>query len=159
MESSVKPQVLRLVGVGNKSYTALTRNWSWNDVYFHISLHINCSHLVPFPWFPISTAFTNRVSSSCCRISCRTSFLFSSPELKAQVSFSDHLSSVVCLSVCPSVRLSVNFSHFHLLLPNHWANFNQTWHNESLGEGDSICSNEGPCPFPRGDNYQIVKIH
>ena len=26
--------------------------------------------------------------------------LFSSPELKAQVSFSDHLSSVVCLSVC-----------------------------------------------------------
>ena len=33
--------------------------------------------------------------------------LFSSPELKAQVSFSDHLSSVVCLSVRPSVRLSV----------------------------------------------------
>ena len=32
---------------------------------------------------------------------------FSSPELKAQVSFSDRLSSVVCLSVCPSVRLSV----------------------------------------------------
>ena len=27
----------------------------------------------------------------------------SSPELKAQVSFSDRLSSVVCLSVCPSV--------------------------------------------------------
>ena len=35
-----------------------------------------------------------------------TSF-FSSPELKAQVSFSDHLSSVVCLSVRPSVCLSV----------------------------------------------------
>ena len=33
--------------------------------------------------------------------------IFSSPELKAQVSFSDHLSSVVCLSVCLSVRLSV----------------------------------------------------
>ena len=31
----------------------------------------------------------------------------SSPELKAQVSFSDHLSSVVCLSVRPSVRQSV----------------------------------------------------
>ena len=28
---------------------------------------------------------------------------FSSPKLKAQVSFSDHLSSVVCLSVCLSV--------------------------------------------------------
>ena len=42
----------------------------------------------------------------------------------------DHLSSV-CLSVgrsvCSSVRPSVNFSHFHLLLQNHWANFNQTW--------------------------------
>ena len=66
---------------------------------------------------------------------------FSSPELKAQVSFSDHLSSVVCLSVCLSVHLSVrpsvNFSHFHLLLQNHWANFNQTWHKASLGEGDS----------------------
>ena len=33
--------------------------------------------------------------------------LFSSPELKAQVSFSDHLSSVVCLSVCPSICPSV----------------------------------------------------
>ena len=67
--------------------------------------------------------------------------IFSSPELKAQVSFSDHLSSGVCLSVRPSVRLSVclsvNFSHFHLLLQNYWANFNQTWHKASLGEGDS----------------------
>ena len=67
--------------------------------------------------------------------------VFSSPELKAQVSFSDHLSSVVCLSVRLSVRLSVclsvNFSHFHLLLQNHWANFNQTWHKVFLGEGDS----------------------
>ena len=63
--------------------------------------------------------------------------VLSSPELKAQVSFSDHLSSVVYLSVCLSVRLSVNFSHFHLLLQNHRANFNQTWHKASLGEGDS----------------------
>ena len=37
----------------------------------------------------------------------------------------------------PSVCLSVNFSHFHLLLQNHWANFNQTWHKVCLGEGDS----------------------
>ena len=44
--------------------------------------------------------------------------------------------SSVCLSVRPSVRLSVNFSHF-LLLQNHWANFNQTWHRASLGEGYS----------------------
>ena len=38
MGSSVNPQVLRLVGVGNTSYM---RNWSWNDVYFHISLHVS----------------------------------------------------------------------------------------------------------------------
>ena len=25
--------------------------------------------------------------------------------------------------------------------------------------GINICSNEGPCPFPMGDNYEIVKIH
>ena len=37
-------------------------------------------------------------------------FFFSSPELKAQVSFSDHLSSGVCLSVRPSVRPSVCLS-------------------------------------------------
>ena len=83
-------------------------------------------------------------------------FLFSSPELKAQVSFSDHLWSVVCPSVCPSV----NFSHFHLLLQNYWANFNQTWHKASLGKGDSsLLKWRAPRPFPRGDNYEIVKIH
>ena len=47
---------------------------------------------------------------------------FISPELKAQVSSSDHLWYVVCLIFCHSV----NFSHFHLLLKNHWANFSQT---------------------------------
>ena len=36
-----------------------------------------------------------------------SSHIISSPELKAQVSFSDRLSSVVCLSVRPSVRPSV----------------------------------------------------
>ena len=37
------------------------------------------------------------------------------------------------LSVYPSVCLSVNFSHFHLLLLKHWASFNQTLHTASLG--------------------------
>ena len=59
--------------------------------------------------------------------------VFSSPDLKAQVSFSDCLLSVVRPSVC----LSVNFSHFHLLLKNNWANINKTWHKASLGGEDS----------------------
>ena len=47
----------------------------------------------------------------------------------------------------------------NLLLQNHWANFYLTWHKASLSEVDSICSNEGPRPFPRGDNNEIAKIH
>ena len=77
-------------------------------------------------------------------------WLFSSPELKAQVSFSDHLSSVLCPSVRLSVCLSVNFSHFHLLLQNHCANFNQTWHKASLGEGDSSLFKWMAPPFSKG---------
>ena len=41
------------------------------------------------------------------------------------------------LSVVVFVGVVVNFLHFYLLLQNHWANFNQTWHKASLGEGDS----------------------
>ena len=96
----------------------------------------------------------------------------------------------------------------NLFIQNHRANFNQTWHNASLGErvlmkgpalsirenimewrkntlmnlklffsrttelistklgtkhpwmkGIQVCSNEGLCPFPRGDNYKIAKIY
>ena len=44
-----------------------------------------------------------------------------------------------------------------LLLQKQWVNFNQTWHKASLGEGDSSLFNEGPRPFPMGDNYEIAK--
>ena len=121
---------------------------------------------------------------------------FSSHELKAQVSFSDHLSSVVCMSVCPSfcklftfsssspeplgkfqpnvAQSSLEWRGFKFdqkkgptmtklknpLPHNHWANFKQYWQKAFLGEGDSsFFSNEGPCPFPQGDNYEITKIH
>ena len=57
------------------------------------------------------------------------------------------------------VDVGVNFSHFHLLLQNHGANFNQTWHKASLVKGIPFCSNEGPRPFPRGDFYELEKIH
>ena len=77
-------------------------------------------------------------------------WVFSSPALKAQVSFSDlpvvrHLS--VHPSLRPSVHLSVNFSNFHLLLQNH---FSRTTGPIStrLGRmhpwvmGIEVCSNE-----------------
>ena len=64
-------------------------------------------------------------------------WVFSSPELKAQVSFSDHLSSVRP-SVCPSVRLSVcKLFTFSSSSPEPLGQFQQTWHKVSLGEGDS----------------------
>jgi hypothetical protein len=70
--------------------------------------------------------------------------IFSSPELKAQVSFSDHLLSVVCLSWRLSVR------HFQLLLQNRLANFNRSWHKSSLGKGDSELFKWRTTPFPKG---------
>ena len=50
--------------------------------------------------------------------------------------------------------------NFKNLLKHHRANFNQTWHKASLGDGWwGFCSNDGPCPFPRGDNKEIAKIY
>ena len=86
--------------------------------------------------------------------------VFSSHELKTGVSFSDHLLSVVpCCVVVVVIVVVVNFSHFHLLLQNHWANSNQTWHKASLGEGNLSLFKWRALPFPRGDNYKVVKIH
>jgi hypothetical protein len=44
------------------------------------------------------------------------------------------------------------------LLQNQQANFNQTWYKSSLGKGDYNCSNKGPGPLQRGDNYKIAKM-
>ena len=87
---------------------------------------------------------------------------FSSPETKAQVSFSDQNLSVVCRRCCHCPRCWhwYELFTFSSSSPNNWANFNQTWHKASLGEGDSIYfSYEGARLFPRGDNYKIGKIH
>jgi hypothetical protein len=73
--------------------------------------------------------------------------IFTSPELKAHVSFSDRLLSIVCLSVW---RLSVRLLHFQLLLQNRWANFNQSWHKSSLGKEDSELYKWRTTPFPKG---------
>jgi hypothetical protein len=66
---------------------------------------------------------------------------------KVQVSLSDRLLSVVCLSVW---RLFVRLLHFQLLLQNHWANFNQSWHKWSLGKGDSELYKWRITSFPMG---------
>ena len=72
----------------------------------------------------------------------------SSSELKAQASFSYRLLSVVR----PSVRLSVCRKLFKFSSSS----------PELLGQFQpnlcKVCSNEGPRPFPRGDNYEIAKI-
>jgi hypothetical protein len=65
-----------------------------------------------------------------CKILIKFVFIFSSPQLKAQVSYTDRLVSVVRPSVCKLL-------HFRLLLQNRWAIFNQTWHKSSLEGGDS----------------------
>ena len=75
---------------------------------------------------------------------------FNSPDLKAEASFSD------CLS---SVCLSINFSHFHLFLQNHWANFNQTWYEASLAKGNLFLQMKGQAFFPKRENNEIAKIH
>ena len=35
-----------------------------------------------------------------------------------------------------------------IFLQNYRFNFNQTWHMKKI----QVCSTEGPCPFPGGDN-------
>ena len=86
--------------------------------------------------------------------------IISSPERKAQVSFPDQirpLSLVIVFVVL--VVVVIKFSYFHLLLQNHWANFNQIGTKHPWVKGIQVCSNKGSCPFPRGDNYEKVKIH
>jgi hypothetical protein len=77
--------------------------------------------------------------------------IFSSPELKAQVSYSDRLLSVV--------RLSVNFYIFDFFSRSAWPILTKLGTNHPWGEGIQVCSNEGDCPSPRGDNSETVKIH
>lgn len=70
---------------------------------------------------------------SCEHMPCAGATLFlSSHKVRAQVSFSVLL-PVVLLSVCVSIRLSVNFSLFH-----QWAKFHQTWQMHSRVKGIQV---------------------
>jgi hypothetical protein len=75
--------------------------------------------------------------------------VFSSHELKAQVSYSDRPLSVV--------RLSVNFYIFDFFSRTTWPIVTRLGTNHPWGEGIQVCSNEGDSPSLRGDNSERVK--
>ena len=82
--------------------------------------------------------------------------IISSPTPKVQVNF---LIEICPLSFVVVVVVVVNFSHFHLLLQNHWTNFNQTWPKASLVEGNSSLLKWRDMSFPRGyDNKWTKKL-
>ena len=82
--------------------------------------------------------------------------IISSPTPKVQVSF---LIEICPLSFVVVVVVVVNFSHFHLLLQNHWTNFNQTWPKASLGEGNSSLLKWREYVFSKGiDNKWTKKL-
>jgi hypothetical protein len=81
--------------------------------------------------------------------------VFSSPELKAQVSYSDRPLSAVRLSV----RLSVNFYIFDFFSRTTGPILTRLGTNHPWGKGIQVCSNEGNSRSPRGDNCERVKIH
>jgi hypothetical protein len=83
----------------------------------------------------------------------KMSIVISSPELKAQVSYSDRLLSVVRLSV----RLSVNFYICDFFSRTTGPILTKLGTNNPWGEGILNCSNEGDYPSPRGDNHKRVK--
>ena len=75
--------------------------------------------------------------------------ILSSPELKAQVSFSDRFSD----------RLSVNFFIFDFFSITTGPILTKLGTKHPWVKQIQVCSNEGPFPFPRGDNCKIVKLH
>ena len=78
--------------------------------------------------------------------------VFSSPEPKAQVSYSDHL-----LSVCLSVRL-LTFHIFDFFSRTAGPNSTKLGTHHPWVKGLQVCSNEGPGPLQRGDNHENAKI-
>ena len=81
--------------------------------------------------------------------------VFSSPEPKAQVSFSDQTLSVARRRCGRRCRNFFTFSSS----PEPLSQFQPNLAQSILVKGIKFCSNEGPRPFRRGDNYKIVKIH
>jgi hypothetical protein len=83
-------------------------------------------------------------------------FCFSTPELKAQVSYSDRQLSVARLSVCPSVSKLDIFDFFSIKTAPILAKLgtSQPWKG-----GDSKLLKSRELLFSKGDNHKRVKIH
>jgi hypothetical protein len=106
------------------------------------------------------TTYLHKPGIFCCsKITCRW-FVFSSPDLKAQVSYSDRLLSVVRLSRSLSFRLSVckrlDFDFFSRTTGPILTKLDTS---HPWRKGIQVCSNERDCPSPKGDNSKRVKIH
>ena len=95
--------------------------------------------------------------------------IFIALHLRDTGSFLAHLSQrlkwvfliTICLlsvgAVVVVVIVYVNFSHFHLLLQNHWANFNQIWHKVVLDEGGLSLFKWKAEPFSKGRQLRNSK--
>ena len=75
--------------------------------------------------------------------------IFSSPESKVQVSYSDRLLSVVC---------PLTFHIFDFFSRTAGPNSTKLGTHHPWVKGLQVCSNEGPGPLQRGDNHENAKI-
>jgi hypothetical protein len=101
------------------------------------------THMCMYPFFALICQYWNAYQS-----------LFSSPELKAQVSFSDRLLSVVCLSVC-----LLNIYIFDFFFRTAGPILTRLGTKHPWAKDIQNCTNEGQPLSPRGDNSERVKIH
>ena len=131
--------------------------WRWCDDEGTVTMVWQCDVDGAMPqWYDDDGAITRWQWSEASSRHHRTIFIASSHH-RTSLHYPSWKPKWAFLIACrPSVRLSVNFSHFHLLLQNQWANFNQARHKASLGNRDS---NEGPCSFPRRNIYEIAKVY
>ena len=108
-------------------------------VLYHSTLKTFMNELTFFPPNIVHTGFFLLLEFECIRAE-NSSELFS-----------------VCLSsVCPSIKNY--FSHFHLLIQYHWANFKKIRHKTFVMKGISYLFKRRTLSFQRGDNNKIAKI-
>ena len=81
--------------------------------------------------------------------------LFSSRELKAQVSFFYH----DCPSSLSVLALSLTFHIFIFFSRTTGPILTKLGTMPPRVMQIQVCSNDGSTPFPRGDNYEVVKKH